>query len=99
MGRRSTTECTYLPTWISVSPLMAGLMTTAFSPCRPQMALQVKYLALNPHPTTCSFLGTTYRTCSRFYGLTVRVSSDRPAWTSSRGPGKRLYGPRRMMKI
>ena len=29
---------------------------------------------------------------------TLRVSSNRPAWTSSRGPVKRLYGPRRMMK-
>ena len=76
--------------WISVSPLMAGLMTTPFSPCKQQMALQVKYLAPNPHPTTCLILGTTYRIFSRFYGLRLRVSSDRPAWTSSRGPGKRL---------
>ena len=28
----------------------------------------------------------------------LRVSSDGPAWTSSRGPGKCLYGPRRTMK-
>ena len=40
---------------------MAGPMTTLFSPCRPQMALQITYLALNPHLTTCPFLGTMYR--------------------------------------
>ena len=41
--------------------------------------LQVRFLALNPHPTTCLFLGTTYRISSRFYGLRLRVSSDGPA--------------------
>ena len=82
----------------AVSPLMAGLMTTPFSPCRPQMALQVRYLALNPHPTTCRFLGTMYRISGRFYGLRLSALSDAPAWTSSRGPGKRLHGLRRMMK-
>ena len=55
-------------------------------------------LALNPHPTHCPFLGTRYRICSRFHGRSLRVSSDGPAWTSSRGPGKRLYRPKRMMK-
>ena len=38
----------------------------------------------NPHPTTCPFRGTMYRTSGRFYGLRLRVSDDRPAWTSSR---------------
>ena len=66
-----------------------SLVTTPFSPCRPQIALQVRYLALNPHPTTCPFPGTTYRISSRFYGLRLRLSSDGPSWTSSRGPGKR----------
>ena len=75
-----------------------GLMTMPSSQCRPQMALQVRYVALNPHLITCASLGTTYRISSRFYELRLRVSSDGPAWTSSRGPGKRLYGPRRMIK-
>ena len=56
---------------------MAGPMTTLFSPCWPQMALQVRYLSLNPQPTTCLSLGTMYRISSRFFGLGVRVSSDR----------------------
>ena len=38
-----------------MSPLIRGLMTTSFSPCKPQMGLQVRYLALNPHPTTWLF--------------------------------------------
>ena len=42
-------------------PLRAGPMTTLFSPCRRQMALQVRYLALNPHRTICPSLGTMYR--------------------------------------
>ena len=57
---------------------MAGLMTTPFSPCRPQMALQVRYLALNPHPTTCPFLGMMYRISSRFYWLRLRVLPGPP---------------------
>ena len=81
-----------------MSPLMAGPMTTLFSPCRPQMALQVRYLALNPHPGTCPFLGTMYRISSRFYWLRLWAWSDGPPWTSSRGPGKRLYGPNKMTK-
>ena len=81
-----------------MSTLLAGLMTTLCFQCAPQMAIQVRYLALNPHPTTCPSLGTTCTTFNRFYGLRLRVSSDGPAWTSSRGPEKRLYGPRRMMR-
>ena len=84
--------------WTFGSPLMAGPMTTPYSPCRPQMALQVRYLAPNPHPTICQSPGLMYRTSNRLYGLRLRVSSDRAAWTSSRRPGKRLYGPGRMMK-
>ena len=83
---------------LSESPL-AGLRTTQFSQCGPLMALQVRYLALNPHPVACPSRGTMCRTSKRFYGLRLlRVWSEGPAWTSSRGPGKRLYGPRRMMK-
>ena len=81
-----------------MSPLIAVPMTTLFSFCRPQMALQVRYLALNPHQTICPFLGTMYKISSRSYGLRLRVSSNGPAWTSSRGPGKPLYGPGRLMK-
>ena len=84
--------------WTLVSPLMARPMTTLFSECRPQMAIQVRYLALDPHLTICPSLGTVYRVSNRFYGLRLRVSSDGPAWAPSIEPGKRLYGPRRMMK-
>ena len=56
-----------------------GPMTTPISPCRPQLALQVRYLALNPHPTTCPFLATMYRISSRFYGPRLEVSSNGPA--------------------
>ena len=52
------------------------------------MALQVTYLALNPHPITCPSLGMTCRNYSRSCGLRLRVSRDGPAWTSSRGPGE-----------
>ena len=48
------------------------------SPFRPQMALQVRYLALNPHPTICPSPGTMYRTSNRFYGLRLRVSATDP---------------------
>ena len=82
----------------SVSPPLAGLKTTLFSQCGPLMPLQVRYLALNLHPITCPSRGTMCRTSSMFYGLSLKVLSDRPAWTSSGGPAKRLYGPRRMMK-
>ena len=82
-----------------MSPLMAGLMTTPFAPCRPQMALQGRYLAPKAHSTTCRFHGTAYRISSRFFGLRLRVSSDGHAWTPSGGPGKRLKGPRRMMTL
>ena len=51
-------------------------MTGLLSQCRPQMALQVRYLALNPHPTACLSLGTMYRISSRFYGLRLKLSSD-----------------------
>ena len=81
-----------------VESTLVGPMTTYFSPCRPQMALQVRYLALIPHPTICPSLGMIYRISNRFFGLRLRVSSDGPAWTSSRGPEKRLYGPRGLMK-
>ena len=67
---------------------MAGPMTTLFSPCRPQMALQVRYLALNPNLTIWLSPRTMYRISNRFLGLRLRVSSDGRAWTSSRGPGK-----------
>ena len=77
---------------------MAVPMTTLFSPCRPQMALQVTYLALNPHLTICLSLGTMYRISNRFYGLRLMVLSNRLAWTFSTGPGRCLYGPSRMMK-
>ena len=65
--------------WILVSPFMAGLMTRTLSPCRPQMVLQVRYLTLNLHATTCLFLGMMYRISSRFFGLRLRISSDGPA--------------------
>ena len=51
-----------------------------------------------PHLTICPSPGTMYRISNRLYGLRLRVSSDGPAWTSSRGPGEHLYGMRRMMK-
>ena len=52
------------------------------------MALQVRYLVPNPDLTICPSPGTMYRITNRFYGLMRRVSSDGPAWTSSRGPEK-----------
>ena len=69
--------------WTLVSLLMAGPMTTLFPPCGPQMALQVRYPALNPHLTICPSLGTMYRISNTFYVPRLRVSSHGPAWTSS----------------
>ena len=62
------------------------------------LTLHVRHLALNPNPTICLSLRTMYGISNRFNGLRLRVSSDGPAWTSSRGPGICLHGPSRMMK-
>ena len=51
-----------------------------------------------PSPKNMPITWYDMRAFNRSYGLRLRVSSNRPAWTSSGGTGKRLYGPRRMMK-
>ena len=75
-----------------------GLINTLFSQYRPLMALQVSYPAPNSQPMKCPSHVTMCKTPSRFYGLSLGVLSDRPAWTSQRGPGNGLYGLRRMVK-
>ena len=79
-------------------PPHGGSHDHAVFSCRPQMALQVRYLVLNPLPTICPSPGTMYTILNRFFGLRLRVPSDGCAWTSSRGPGKSLYDLSRMMK-
>ena len=74
-------------------PPHGGSHDHAVFSCRPQMALQVRYLVLNPLLTICPSPGTMYTILNRFFG-----PSDGRAWTSSRGPGKSLYDLSRMMK-
>ena len=39
----------------------------------PMYTLQVRYLALDPHPATFQFLGTMYRISSRLYGVRLKL--------------------------
>ena len=61
-----------------MSPTLLGPKTNLFSESGPLIALQIRYLALNPHPITCPSRGTMCRTSRRLYGLRLEVSAKDP---------------------
>ena len=61
---------------------MLGLMTTLYSLCGHMMALQVNFVAPNPHQKICPSLNTTSGTCNTYCGQKQRVLSHGSGWTS-----------------
>ena len=59
-----------------MSPDLASLKATLFSQCGPLMALQVRYLALKPHPITCSSRGTQRALRAKAEGIEQSTSLD-----------------------
>ena len=81
-----------------MSPSLMGRMVMLCPQCVPKMALQVRLLAPNSYETTSPSHSRMYGPFNRSSGLRLRVSSNRPAWTSSGGPGNAKYGLRRVLK-